>query len=212
MSNHFKPKRVEPDATPLRVVLFRSRNKDNKGHVAGFQERFESFLTREDIRPGHDLPLDSDIQRRFRSFVESGKPGELSRMYVSVNARNNRKTMKTLTEVLIDAAFDQASDQGEIDMASIGQMVVSRAALPENAAEHHWMLDIDNRDEAVIREICTKLKEISPDLISYIKSTPNGWHIICDHGFDLRLLGDFVSQVDLKRDGLYLMDVAQKEG
>ncbi len=202
MSNHFKPKRVGSDAAPLRVVLFRSRNKDNKNRIEGFQERFESFLTREDIRPGHDLPCDSGVWWKFRSFVDQGRPGELSRMYISVNARDNRKTMKSLTEILVDAAFDQTSDQGEIDMASIGRLVVSRAALPENAAEHHWMLDIDNRDEAVVKAISARLEEIDPDLISHMKRTPNGGHIICDHGFDLRRLGDLSGEFSLKRDGL----------
>lgn len=211
MSNHFKPKRVKPDTGPLRVVLFRSRNKDNKNHIEGFQERFESFLTREDIKPGHDLPCDSGVWRKFRSFVDQGRSGELSRMYVSINARDNRKTMKALTEALVDAAFDQTSDQGEIDMASIGQLVVSRAALPENAAEHHWMLDIDNKDEAVVKAISSRLEEIDPDLISYMKRTPNGWHIICDHGFDLRRLGDLSGEVNLKRDGLYLAGVECKD-
>lgn len=45
MNNHFKPKRVKPDAGRLIVVLFRSRNKDNQD-IDGFRERFECMLTR----------------------------------------------------------------------------------------------------------------------------------------------------------------------
>lgn len=45
MSNHYHPKRITADSRPLHGVLFRARRKDNR-QVDGFEERFESFLTR----------------------------------------------------------------------------------------------------------------------------------------------------------------------
>lgn len=76
MSNHYHPKRITPDSRPLHGVLFRSRRKDNQ-QVDGFEERFESFLTRK--RP-------FELRDRFTRFVDRGKPGEVSRFYVSLTS------------------------------------------------------------------------------------------------------------------------------
>lgn len=65
----------------LNVVLFTSRNKDNR-HVENFKERRESFVT--------TLSAD-ELQDRFDRFVQSGVDGEMSRMYISINPRSNEK-------------------------------------------------------------------------------------------------------------------------
>lgn len=199
MSNHFKPKRVKSDTGPLRVILFRSRKKDNR-EISGFQERIESFLSRGD-------ELSPEIQNRFAYFVQNGRLGEVSRMYISVNARNNHKTMESLTKSLIDSVFDWNPELGEIDMASVGQLVVSRAALPENADEHRWLLDIDDNDSRFVGEVVGKLNEIDPSIKPELRDTPNGYHVICAHGFDIRKLGNLMDKICLKRDALYLADI-----
>ena len=67
----------------LNVVLFTSRNKDNR-HVENFKERRESFVT--------TLSADSEaLKDRFDRFVQSGVDGEMSRMYISINPRSNEK-------------------------------------------------------------------------------------------------------------------------
>lgn len=72
----------------LNVVLFTSRNKDNR-HVENFKERRESFVT--------TLSADSEsLKDRFDRFVQSGVDGEMSRMYISINPRSNEKTKKDL--------------------------------------------------------------------------------------------------------------------
>lgn len=76
MSNHYHPKRITADSRPLHGVLFRSRRKDNQ-QVDGFVERCESFLTRK--RP-------FELRDRFARFVDRGKPGEVSRFYVSLTS------------------------------------------------------------------------------------------------------------------------------
>lgn len=198
MNNHFKPKRVKPDAGRLIVVLFRSRNKDNQ-NIDGFHERFECMLTRRE-------PTDIKIRRRFDDFVASGLPGERSRMYVSVNARDNRKTMKALTTMLVDSAFNTDSNIGDVDMASLEQMAVSIAARPENAAEHKWLLDIDTRILDILRIIIEYLDELDAELIESINATPNGYHVIVHHGFDTRELKALAAyhhiELDIKRDDL----------
>ena len=86
MSNHYHPKRITANSSPLLGVLFRARRKGNQ-QVADFKERCESFLTRR--RP-------YELRNRFAQFVAQGKPGEVSRFYISVNARDNDKTRKAL--------------------------------------------------------------------------------------------------------------------
>lgn len=198
MNNHFKPKRVKPDAGRLIVVLFRSRNKDNQ-NIDGFHERFECMLTRRE-------PTNIKIRRRFDDFVASGLPGERSRMYVSVNARDNRKTMQALTTMLVDSAFNTDPNTRDIDMASLEQMAVSVAARPENAAEHKWLLDIDTRILDILRIIIEYLDELDAELIESINATPNGYHIIVHHGFDTRELKTLAAyhhiDLDIKRDDL----------
>ena len=198
MNNHFKPKRVKPDAGRLIVVLFRSRNKDNQ-NIDGFHERFECMLTRRE-------PTDIKIRRRFDDFVASGLPGERSRMYISVNARDNRKTMQALTTMLVDSAFNTDPNIGDIDMASLEQMAVSIAARPENAAEHKWLLDIDTNDSDKLGIIVGYLDDLDDQLVESINATPNGYHVIVHHGFDTRELKALAAyhhiDLDVKRDDL----------
>lgn len=77
---------VNFDLDKLNVVLFVSRNKDNK-HLETFKERKVSFVTTK----GFD-----EIKSQFQVFVNDGQVGEFSRMYVSINPRSNSKTFKAL--------------------------------------------------------------------------------------------------------------------
>lgn len=72
---------VNFDLDKLNVVLFVSRNKDNK-HLETFKERKVSFVTTKDFE---------EIKSQFQVFVNDGQVGEFSRMYVSVNPRSNLK-------------------------------------------------------------------------------------------------------------------------
>lgn len=126
---------------------------------------------------------------------------------MSVNARDNAKTRTALMHVLIDT--------DDVDMATIGQMAVSVAMQPEQRAERHWLLDVDDpsriRAEALRRRIERIYEENhAPGAVTVI-ATINGYHLICSHGFDTRLLGDMLERVDVKRDALYLYDHARKE-
>ena len=53
------------DSDKLNVVLFVSRNKDNK-HLDNFTERQNAFTTTREF---------NDIKSLFRAFVEAGQPG-----------------------------------------------------------------------------------------------------------------------------------------
>jgi hypothetical protein len=68
----------------LNVVLFVSRNKDNK-HLETFKERKVSFVTTKDFE---------EIKSQFQVFINEGQVGEFSRMYISVNPRSNSKNLQ----------------------------------------------------------------------------------------------------------------------
>ena len=72
MSNFNKWNRDENfDSDKLDVVLFVSRNKDNK-HLENFSERRNAFTTTRDFE---------DVKHQFQAFVNAGQIGEFSRMY-----------------------------------------------------------------------------------------------------------------------------------
>lgn len=117
---------VKSDLEKLNVVLFVSRNKDNK-HLETFKERKMSFVTTKDFE---------EIKFQFQVFVNEGQVGELSRMYVSVNPRSNSKTFKALQHMMLDQEFD---------LSTLPQKVASLAAKVENAYgdKQYWLFDFD---------------------------------------------------------------------
>ena len=56
----------------LRVVLFVSRNKDNK-HLPNYTQRKKSFVTKKSVE---------ELEETFMDFVNKGLAGELSRLYL----------------------------------------------------------------------------------------------------------------------------------
>lgn len=189
MSNHYKPRRVTDESKPMRTVLFRSRNKDNKS-VLGFTERCKSFLTRK---------TPEELNGAFEDFVEKGLSGETSRFYMSVNERDNDATRKALLHMLIDSE--------DADMATLGQMATSVASKRENAATKHWMFDVDSNDPNTLRGLLVHVEDQValtgiPNAVE-VKKTPNGWHVITEHGFDTRGLD--MTDIGLDKDGLALV-------
>lgn len=76
------------------AVQFVSRNKDNKD-IEGFTQRHNVFLTRE--------PQDSaKLMEKFKEFCAKGVPGETSRFYYSVNARDEEVTKRLLQKYIIE--------------------------------------------------------------------------------------------------------------
>ena len=128
MSNFNKWNRDENfDSYKLNVVLFVSRNKDDK-HLENFSERRNAFTTTRDFE---------DVKHQFQAFVNAGQVGEFSRMYVSVNPRSNTKTFKALQHKMLDDEFN---------LSSLPQRVAALAAKKENAydsAHLNWLFDFD---------------------------------------------------------------------
>lgn len=182
----------------IHVILFKSRNKDNK-HIEGFKERSNSFISSKSY---------SELLPDFKAFVEKGVKGELCRMYISVNPRSNSKTFKALQHKMID---------GEFDLSTLPQKVVSIAAIKENADDSKnlkWLFNFDPIANANIKEsvkefvedikTCyenTQRKDDTPINIE-IRKTLNGYAVIVDKRFDTRSLLNKWKNTELKRDAM----------
>lgn len=206
MGNYNKWNRDEVDTDVnklINVVLFVSRNKDNK-HIGNFKERRNAFVTTRDKD-------DSHLIEDFKAFVRKGEIGEMSRMYISVNPRSNLKTQKALLHQLIDEDYN---------MATLPQRIAAIAARKENAADSkhlRWLFDFDPiegqdlfndltsfLDDIKYFHATTKTKKGESRPIINIESykTPNGYAIIVDQRFDTRELLRRWTNVELKRDDL----------
>lgn len=180
------------DDRPMNVVLFVSRKKDNKD-VPDYTERRQSFITKE--------PIDSQrLKDKFLYFVNQGVAGETSRMYYSINERNEEKIYKDLLRFLIDAP--------DFNLCSISSKLAGIAATNTNAKTKHWMFDFDINDECKLQEFCNDIKSIDDSVMIEIHKTPNGYAIITNHGFDTRTLYQKWDKktAELKRDDLLCVD------
>lgn len=72
----------------LYVYLMRSRNKDNKD-IPNFKERIKEIL---EYRENEDKVIEA-----FKDFAAKGVSGEQTRLYRSVNSRNEEKIREEFT-------------------------------------------------------------------------------------------------------------------
>lgn len=181
------------DASNLKVVLFKSRNKDNR-HLENFKERTVSFVTSRDIE---DVKDNKVLKDKFQSFVNQGVDGELSRWYVSLNSRDPKKVNKELMHYLLD--------HPELNPASLPQKLARISAHKENAKEHKWFFDFDSKDGELLKQFKADIQELGgyeKSITTYL--TINGYAVAVENGFDTRKLLEKWSDVELKRDDLLL--------
>lgn len=183
----------------IHVVLFTSRNKDNK-HVKNFKERRISFISSKSPK---------ELMSEFDIFVNNGVVGEMSRFYISVNPRDNEKVQKALIHYLID---------NEIKVTKISSLLASIAAKVENKHKtngKNWLFDFDQIENENIEEKLldfiddiieefhnTKTKKERPEPIIISHKTPNGYAVVVNNGFDTRKLLQKWTNVTLKKDDL----------
>lgn len=175
------------ESKDLYVVLFISRNKDNKD-VENFKERRKSFIT---------TKSPEELKRIFEHFVKDGVDGEMSRFYYSVNARDANKVRKQLLHFLIDEDFNLAHLDGKL--ASI-------AAKKECAKTKRWMFDFDLDNNVAVSKFLTDISKcVTEPLRTEVRRTPHGYAIITERGFDTRKLGlddTWYNIATLKKDDL----------
>lgn len=176
------------DDRDMNVVLFISRNKDNKD-IKDFKERRKSFTTKE--------PVDSEkLKALFNDFVNRGETGEVCRMYFSVNSRDEDKIYKDLLHFLIDTP--------DFNLCSIDSKIAGIAAVNSNAKTKRWMFDFDIDDKDEVNKFVDDIKNIDSEVETTVHKTPHGYAVITNRGFDTRELMKIWSDKDitLKRDDL----------
>lgn len=188
------------DTGKLRVTLFVSRNKDNKD-VENFKERRYSFLT---------TKSDEDLAQEFQDFVNRGVENEFSRLYVSVNERDNEKVKENFLRFLLD----QCLLKTDLNAAALPTKLAAIAARKENAKTKKWLLDFDE-DESKLEEFIKDMvnaahKHGNTAEFSYeVHKTPNGYGIVTSRGFDTSEFCVKYGNV-VKKDDLLCIKYARK--
>lgn len=185
----------------LYVYMFRSRNKDNK-EIEGFKERCKTIV---EYKENEDKVRDS-----FEKFAAEGLPGEKTRLYRSVNSRNEEKIRE---ELIIRLLRDKPR------VTKMDRVLASVAQQVENRDESKWLFDFDEADEHLAYNFAQDIKDMNlHDENSYFWTmpvykykTPNGYAIVCQHGFDTRELMEKWKDYDitLKKDELLFLDIKE---
>ena len=116
----------------LYVYLIRSRNKDNKD-IPNFKERAKTIL---EYKENEDRVI-----KEFRRFAADGVTGEQTRLYRSVNSRNEEKIRE---EFIIRLLRDKPS------VTKLNRTLASVAQQTENRDESKWLFDFDVDDESLM--------------------------------------------------------------
>ena len=183
----------------LYVYLIRSRNKDNKD-IPNFKERAKTIL---EYKENEDKVIEA-----FKSFAAKGVPGEQTRLYRSVNSRNEEKIRE---ELIIRLLRDKPSiTQLNRTLASVAQQV-------QNRDESKWLFDFDVDDAILVKGFMEDINHFSNIPLRYIEKhkTPNGYAVVVEHGFDTRELIEKWKDYDitLKKDELLFLDmITNKRG
>lgn len=184
----------------LRNVLFVSRNKDNRWLndtlVKPFTPRVKSFVAR--ISP-FDV---SSLASEFQAFIDEGTNGEICRLYVSVNARNEEKIHKALIHELVD--------DDRFDVTKIDSKIASIAMKPANRKTSHWLFDFDRDDFDLFYNFMQEVNQYTNILAQ--KRTMNGYVLVVSHGFDTREILKKYPMATLKRDAMFLSLWGGKKG
>lgn len=197
MSKNFKWGTNPFDDTPVNIVLFVSRRKDNK-NLKDFKERRRSFIT-------HDTMDSEALHRGFMEFVYSGRPGEFCRCYYSVNERDPEAIHKAFLHYLIDTP--------NFNLCDVQPKLAAIANTPECRKSRRWLFDFDIDDKAKVDEFVEDLKKVDDTIKITVRRTVHGYGVVISHGIDTRTIYEKWDKelVGLKKDDLVLVEWATKE-
>ena len=177
----------------LYVYLMRSRNKDNKD-IPNFKQRDKTIL---EYKENEDK-----IIEEFKSFAAKGVPGEQTRLYRSVNSRNEEKVRK---EFVIRLLRDKLS------MTRLNRTLASVAQQVQNCDESKWLFDFDTDNRELVADFLSDINHFSGIKLIDMNchKTPHGFAIVVPHGFDTRGLMEKWKDYDitLKKDELLFLDM-----
>lgn len=177
----------------LYVYLIRSRNKDNKD-IPNFRERAKTIL---EYKENEDKVIEA-----FKSFAAKGVPGEQTRLYRSVNSRNEEKIRK---EFVIRLLRDKLS------MTRLNRTLASVAQQVQNRDESKWLFDFDTDNRELVADFLSDINHFSGIKLIDMNchKTPHGFAIVVPHGFDTRGLMEKWKDYDitLKKEELLFLDM-----
>lgn len=175
----------------LYVYLMRSRNKDNKD-IPNFKQRDKTIL---EYKENEDK-----IIEEFKSFAIKGVHGEQTRLYRSVNSRNEEKIRE---ELIIRLLRDKPS------MTQLNRTLASVAQQIQNRDESKWLFDFDVDNEEKVEDFIDDIYFYSELDNHELYKTPHGYAIVVPHGFDTRELMEKWKDYDitLKKDELLFLDM-----
>lgn len=179
----------------LYVYLIRSRNKDNKD-IPSFKGRAEAIL---EYKENEDKVIEA-----FKNFAAKGVPGEQTRLYRSVNSRNEEKIRQ---EFIIRLLRDKSS------MTQLSRTLASVALQVQNRDEGKWLFDFDVDDEEKVEDFIDDIYFYSELDNHELRKTPHGYAIVVPHGFDTRKLMKEWKDYDitLKKDELLFLNMITNE-
>lgn len=183
----------------LYVYLIRSRNKDNKD-IPNFKQRVETILEYEEN--------EDKVIEAFKNFAAKGVPGEQTRLYRSVNSRNEEKIREELIIRLL---------RNKPNMTQLNRTLASIALQVQNRDESKWLFDFDVDDDKLAEDFKKDIKRFACDNSNIFfynygieaHKTPHGYAIVVPHGFDIRELMEKWKDYDitLKKDDLLFLDM-----
>lgn len=187
----------------LYLYMFQSRNKDNK-NIPKFKEHAQMVLEYQDN--------ETSVIESFKQFAANGLPGEQSRLYRSVNSRNEEKIRE---EFIIRLLRDKPS------MTQLNRTLASVAQQVQDHDESKWLFDFDVDNDKLAEDFKKDIKRFACDNSNIFfynyeieaHKTPHGYAIIVPHGFDTRELMEKWQQhgVTLKKDAMLFLDMIKKE-
>lgn len=175
----------------LYVYLIRSRNKDNK-NIPNFKQRVKTIL---EYKENEDKVIEA-----FKNFAAKGVPGEQTRLYRSVNSRNEEKIREEFTIRLL---------RDKPSMTQLNRTLASVALQVQNRDESKWLFDFDVDNEEKVEDFIDDIYFCSELDNHELHKTPHGYAIIVPHRFDTRELMEKWKDYDitLKKDDLLFLDM-----
>lgn len=177
----------------LYVYVMVSRKKDNE-NVEGFKKRHRTIVE-------YKKNESKRVFEEFLKFVNNGVDGENSRLYRTVNSRNENKVLEELAIRLI---------KEKPNVTKVKKLVASIAHQVSNRDESKWMFDFDVDDSNLMNAFVEDIGLEGGEIEVY--KTPNGYTIITEHGFDTRELFEKYKDYDisLDRDGMLFRHMIKK--
>jgi hypothetical protein len=160
----------------LHTIFFVSRPKDNNG---GRPKRAYDMIDKFDVDCITDI-VSAGLSRadndEFYTFVRGGHDDEITRIYASLNAADEKKVLDEIQIGII---------KGEIHPENMTRKLTKAVAKPNNALTHRILLDCDDCGEDEFFEIFNDIREVSDATVSYLP-TLHGFHVVINDRIDVR--------------------------